>query len=264
MTKASRLIDNVPVFQLLPGTVAKWTCDCNDTVDCSEANISQIVFEKTNVPVPRVRRVIKWEDTYIIAMDYIKGTTLAEVWPNYSLWMKIRVAYTLRRYVRQLRRVEAPPGTPPGPISNYGPQVCDVSSIFGRIRPTRGPFGSYEELSDFFSDRYRLGWKNILPEDHSLMKATFDNSSPLVITHNDLNPRNIIVGEDGCIWLVDWAWSGYYPPWFEYASMANQVENEQLGGWHDRSWYLIIPFVCGPDFQQHEWLCKAGSGLDFK
>ncbi|KAF5316615.1 hypothetical protein D9619_006406 [Psilocybe cf. subviscida] len=259
MTTASRFIDGVP------GTVAKLIHNWlgKDTVDCSEANVSQIVFKKTTIPIPRVRRVIKSKGIYIIVMDYIQDSNLAEVWPTYSLWQKIRVAFTLRRYVRQLRWVEAPLGTLPGPLSEQGPQACDVSSIFGRIRPRRGPFNSYKELSDFFNYRYGLGWKAILPEDHPIMKATFDDSSPLVITHNDLNPRNIIVGEDGRIWVVNWAWSGYYPPWFEYSAMTNQVENEQLGGWYDRSWELAIPFVCGPNFQQHEWLGRAGLGLDY-
>lgn len=74
--------------------------DDKGPVDCPEANIAAILFEKTNIPVPRLRRVIKWRGDYIIVADYIRGPTLAEVWPTYSLCMKIRVAFILRRYVR--------------------------------------------------------------------------------------------------------------------------------------------------------------------
>lgn len=56
----------------------------------------------------------------------------------------------------------------------------------------------------------------------------FDDSSLLVSVHGDLNPRNIVAGEDGRLWLqvVDWGWSGFYPPWFELVAMTNQVEDE--------------------------------------
>jgi thiamine kinase-like enzyme len=41
-----------------------------------------------------------------------------------------------------------------------------------------------------------------------------------VSTHNDLNIRNIIVGRNGKLWLVDWVFSGFYPPLCE--SIATQ------------------------------------------
>lgn len=253
--------DSATVFQLSSDTIAKLSYDRTDQDDanCSEVDISRLVVENTSIPVPRMRRVIKWDGQSVIIMDFIKGSTLAKVWPTYSLWMKIRVAFTLRRYVGQLRRLEAPLETPPGPLSKHAPKICDLPSIFGYIRSTRGPFSSYKELTDFFNRRYQLsGWENMSPEDQ---KATFDDSSPLVITHSDLNPRHIIAGEDGRLWVVDWAWAGYYPPWFEYAAMTNQVETERLEGWYDRSWELIVPFVCGPYFKQRQWLGRAGWGL---
>ncbi|KAF5316495.1 hypothetical protein D9619_006363 [Psilocybe cf. subviscida] len=216
-------------------------------VDCSEANALNILFEKTNIPVPRVRRVINWRGNYILVMDHIQGPTLAEVWPTYSLWMKIRVAFTLRRYVRELFRVKASVETPPGPLSNEEPKICYLPSIFGNIRSTRGPFGSYKELTAFFNSRYWLGRK---VDDHPLMNESFDDSSPLVITHNALDRRHIIVGEDGHLWVVGWASAGYYPPWFEYVSMDSIICT-------DRFWELVAPFVCGPYLKQLKWIDRA-------
>jgi thiamine kinase-like enzyme len=56
----------------------------------------------------------------------------------------------------------------------------------------------------------------------------------------------MIIGEDGKLWLVDLGYSGYYPPWFEYAAMDSAA-------WHDKNqlnkdykyWDMVIPFVCG-------------------
>ena len=69
-----------------------------------------------------------------------------------------------------------------------------------------------------------------------LLGERFDDSAPLVFTHQDLNPRNIIVGEDGRLWLIDWAWAGYYPPWFEYVTMRRQAENERTIGFNHEFW----------------------------
>ena len=57
--------------------------------------------------------------------------------------------------------------------------------------------------------------------------GNFDDSAPLVLTHQDLNMRNLIVGDDGRLWVIDWAWSGFYPRWFEFVAMGRQAENEE-------------------------------------
>ena len=51
------------------------------------------------------------------------------------------------------------------------------------------------------------------------------SSEPLVLTHQDLNFRNVILGEDGRHWIVDWGWAGYNPPWFEYVAMRRQKDD---------------------------------------
>jgi thiamine kinase-like enzyme len=73
------------------------------------------------------------------------------------------------------------------------------------------------------------------------------NSEPLVLTDQDPNLRNVIVGEDGRLWVVDWSWAGYYLPRFEYAAMQRQNEDKTI--WVGRMspglnvelerWYII-------------------------
>jgi hypothetical protein len=52
--------------------------------------------------------------------------------------------------------------------------------------------------------------------------APFDSNAPLVFTHMDLHLRirNIIFGDDGQLWVIDWADADWYPSWFESASMS--------------------------------------------
>ena len=97
-----------PVLQITPHTVIKTTRYMDE--ESSEVNALNVLFANTTIPVPRVRRVFHDEFAHHIAMDKVEGCTLAHVWPHYSLWQKIRVAFTLRRYIRQLRRFcKAPP-----------------------------------------------------------------------------------------------------------------------------------------------------------
>ncbi|KAF5382840.1 hypothetical protein D9757_007277 [Collybiopsis confluens] len=253
------------VRKLTPTTVAKGTRDTEEyTLYPAEANALNLAFEKTTIPVPRVQRVSKYDDRHTIILDYIKGPLLAEVWSTYSIWRKVWVAFILRRYVRQLRQVKASPTAPPGPIApGARPLTCE-SPVFGPIQPCRGPFASYGELTSFCNERaFRACLADKLPKDDPRWKEGFDDSEALVLTHQDIIPRNIIVGEDGKLWLIDFGWSGYWPPWFEYISMKAQSENEVNHGMRYEHWDLFIPFICGPYFKQENWWSHAAKAFDW-
>ncbi|TFK90721.1 hypothetical protein K466DRAFT_516694 [Polyporus arcularius HHB13444] len=260
---APRLHPQAGAVRLTSGTVAKPSQDMDeDAPDPSEANALDRVFSGTTIPVPRVRRVVKSEWNFMIVMDHIDGPTLAQVWPTLSTWRKILVAFTLRRYVRQLRRLQAPPGAPPGPLAAQGPaRICE-SPVFGAVQSHRGPFASYAELSAFFNDRHRraLDAGNVAQDDPA-RKDLFDDSEPLVLTHQDINLRNIVVGEGGRLWLIDWAWAGYYPPWFEYVAMETQNEHARVSGTDDEFWKMLVPFICGPYFRQYRWIARMSLAL---
>ena len=132
-----------------------------DAADASQASALDLPFAETTIPVPHLRRVVKRRWDFLIVMDYIPGPTLAHVWPTLSMWRKIHVAFTLRRYVRQLRRLPRPPG----PLSAQGARICD-SPIFGAVQSHRGPFATYSNLSLFFNKRFRnvrLGTRRLKP-----------------------------------------------------------------------------------------------------
>ncbi|KAF8165475.1 kinase-like domain-containing protein [Crassisporium funariophilum] len=262
---SSKLRPDAGVVKLTPGTVAKGSqAMVKDAADASEANALDLLFAETTIPVPRVRRVVKRQWDFWIVMDYIPGPTLAHVWGTLSTWQKVRVAFTLRRYVRQLRRLKASATTPPGPLSAQGARICE-SPIFGQVQFRRGPFASYSELSDFFNKRQQMAMDaKKLPRDDPSRNELFDNSEPLVLTHQNLNRRHVIVGEDGRLWIINWEWAGYYPPWFEYVAMQRQNEDERISGTDDEFWEALIPFICGPYFRQERWLSRMSLGLYFR
>jgi hypothetical protein len=78
------------------------------TVDLGVPHLKASSFDfvrtRTTIPIPRIQRTFVDGDGHsIIVMDYIPGERLDHVWPSLSILTKLRVALTLRRYVRQLR-----------------------------------------------------------------------------------------------------------------------------------------------------------------
>ena len=119
----------------------------------------------------------------------------------------------------------------------------------------RGPFESYEDFARIFNDGIdvvKVMWEKG-GTDTSQLYGKMDDSEPLVLTHHDLNPRNIMVGDDGRLWLIDFGWSGLYPPWVEFVSMRIQAERAK----HLVGWSAMIPLVCGWYRDQDEWFRRV-------
>ena len=170
----------------------------------------EFVRKRTTIPIPRIRWAIEDEDGYtFIVMDYIPGERLDHVWPSLSLWSKLWVALTLRRYIRQLHQINS---SVPGPVVD-SPQKCDTYMFGGK---PCGPFPDYASLSAFYNRKLDIAKKVTFPNGHgNRIRCArpdcepFDDSRPPVFTHSDLSMRNIIFGRDGRIWLVDWVSQGF-------------------------------------------------------
>ncbi len=80
-----------------------------------------------------------------------------------------------------------------------------------------------------------------------------DDDGTLVYSHVDLAMRNLIVGQDGQLWLIDFMMAGFYPRWFEYVNMVIDAMLER-GAEYDSIWWVIIPFVVDPYFCIYDWI----------
>ncbi|KAL5522297.1 hypothetical protein ACEPAF_2154 [Sanghuangporus sanghuang] len=198
-----------------------------------------LVRQYTAVPVPMHERVFHgWISNYLV-QEYIPGRVLLDIWSQLGWWMRLRVVVTLRFYIHELRSISSRAGPPPfpGPPSNDGaPKKCT-----GRLFTDdgAGPFHSYSEMSQWYQNQLLLvqRWRK-----EGLDSAPFDDSGPLVFTHMDLHPRNIILGDDGQLWIVDWTHAGWYPSWFESASMTRFAKPRSD---IPSSWTSWIPFIAG-------------------
>jgi len=262
LSQTEHPFSDTQIFVITEDAIAKGSQDLDEDISYpSEAFVLDIVREHTSIPVPRVQRVIRQRWDYLIVMDLVPGKQLSTVWPTMTGAEKDKVAETLADYVQQLRTIRIPQQKKPGPLDrDLNPRKCESRPVFGQIISCRGPFASYADLEAFFNGRREqmmlVGTVGEIPP--------FDASYPLVLTHQDLNPRNIIVGPDGTLTVVDWTWAGFYPEWWESLAMTAQAEHEEhLQGRADPSWDAIIPRVCGEYKEMVEWLTSIGQSLSW-
>lgn len=78
----------------------------------------------------------------------------------------------------------------------------------------------------------------------------YKDSGSFVFTHGDLNMRNVILGADGQVWLIDFGWSGYYPPAFEHIAASMSAVLVDYAPW---SWRILVPFITGAYFYDEVW-----------
>ena len=80
--------------------------------------------------------------------------------------------------------------------------------------------------------------------------APFDSSMPLVFTHFDLSPRNLILDKRNRLWVIDFELSGFYPKWFEYVGVLSTWGFIKYHRW-------ITAFVAGRYWEQTLFFLKV-------
>lgn len=237
------------VYRLTSDTVAKplWQSEC-------EGFTMQYVSAHTDIPVPRVLRTVEFDGSSWMIMSYIEGETLDDVWPKSSIWRKISIILTLRRYIRQLHNVPLPSPSRkdiPGPFdgsTGRDADICNPYHCYGCCFSAEnggGPFPTYRALTDYMNRKLSVALnhdkdfdRKLRPGDDSL---TFDDSFPLVLIHGDLHMQNIILSKsDGKLYLLDWGFSGAYPEWLEYCGIKLLFGDNTPWLWRN---YEHIPFT---------------------
>ncbi|KAF9240402.1 hypothetical protein BU15DRAFT_73994 [Melanogaster broomeanus] len=157
------------VYKISPDMIVKVHPFVEDAITES-LNLSMI-GSMTTIPVPK---------------------TLESAWDRLTLFSKLYIAWTLRSYVTQLRHLRrSVPGTLPGTACT-GYLFTDSGA---------GPFASYDDFTAWFNHKLDVSQRmKKAPHD----APRFDNSWPLVFTHFDLCPRNILLGRDGKLYVLDW------------------------------------------------------------
>lgn len=179
----------------------------------------QYVTSISTVRLPAVYDA--WEDEILdnwkrpkrvgyIYMQYIKGDRVSDVWDSLETDARQNIYLQLADTIRTLRSIS---------VGSPGPLGGDVS--FGELFTDHGagPFTSSEHLEAWFNERL-LVCKQFgrVPQTEPEFSMRY---SPLVICHLDIFPQNLILDPQGNVWLLDWAFAGGYPAYFEKAVLSH-------------------------------------------
>lgn len=228
-------------YRITPSLIAK---------SLNPIEISNTVYARAHltipIPQPRYPRLKYWFVT-----DFVKGRPLSECWKSLGVYMKFRVACTLRTYISQMRRLtESIPGSP------NGGHVHGHIFSFGQYS---GPFASAAAFQRYIEEVTYEGWYRNWQSYRGSLQIGYHRPFPvkpifpinhdhsLVFTHADISPSNLVLSDDGVLWIIDWATCGFYPKWVEGLGMHGYTNMPKL--WHYLVWFAVGP----PPKQMQFW-----------
>ncbi|KAH6720392.1 kinase-like domain-containing protein [Leptodontidium sp. MPI-SDFR-AT-0119] len=197
------------------------------SVHLTEAVTMDYVARNTSIPVPKVHCSFIHKNRAYIIMERIQGKTLAAAWPHLSKDSLQKIFLQLKNMIKELRALKPPP--------EIGVASCAGGSMYDSQfhRWLRAGLDETTRLGDHVSD-----------EDTTAIKAMIvkqDGTWPApVFTHSDLNPFNILVRGDQIVSIIDWEFSGWYPPYWEYTSAW--FGNVTRGEWQSTIYSLLNPY----------------------
>ncbi|KAJ7770165.1 kinase-like domain-containing protein, partial [Mycena maculata] len=208
----------------------------------TEIATMRYVAQHTDIPVPRVWFSFTWGTVENIVMDRIKGVTLFDA---------LRLGYIqegdkediltsqLAHYMSQLRSLAPPPNSTSISSVIGGPVKCArlfSDPEFGPVAPTppTGPFETEVTMN------LQIRHLHTLESCDPVVIAAHSKTHPLVFTHNDLAPRNIMVDHIACkvLAVIDWECGGWFPAHWEICKMTNWEKESVSLGW--RRWISKI------------------------
>lgn len=170
-------------------------------------------------------------------MDRLTGAsqTLEDAWHRLSDERKVVIAEQLERYISQLRALPPPSGLR---------SICSVTG--GRIRcfrlhgdATTGPFRDEEHMN--LQLRYLQPLDD--PRIPEIVRKVHSTQHPLVFTHNDFFPRNIMIDEESAkvVAILDWESAGWFPSHWEYCKCFNWCVWKVQEEWRTKYLPRIVP-----------------------
>lgn len=231
-----RLIAEGEVLRHISGKVVVRVSDSmvvklGTDMDLDQMEILSYVLQHTKkVPVPEPLGAFKIEDVSYVFMPRIEGTTLEMRWPTMTKEEKCTLRDSLEEILKELRQV-------PPPNCNLGwNDRCKDSRWYTR---QSGPIVSEKEFNDFLlSGPLPKTTKSYL----EMMRSRLRDDHQIVLTHGNLNPRNIMVREDLTIaGLIGWEMGGLYPEYWEGIKALNTLSATDPGD----DWWEYIPQSIG-------------------
>jgi phosphotransferase family enzyme len=206
-----------------PSTVrVSWHRVIKGPCDPGEIEAMQYIASHTSIPVPRLFgvHINKRNDIYI-EMEHIPGKTLRSAWSDLSKEQRHIIFGDIKHHLSSLRALKPPAED----------TVC--SALQNPLHDGRVGSRYFGPCSQ--EDFHALLRKKLIMEDVATCLCpeaytTHTSTYKTVFTHADLNPRNIMVRNGRVVAIIDWAYSGWYPEYWEYTKAFYNWVGEE---WED-------------------------------
>ncbi|KAI5307045.1 hypothetical protein KEM56_005326 [Ascosphaera pollenicola] len=174
-----------------------------------------------------------YHDVFIY-MQYIRGTSLKEIYPKLTNQDKASIVSGLRNFLRVLRSAAMPPEKMRIQSCMEGP-VTDAVFTNTNTRPTM-TFANVRDFNQYLITRVLAPHRKFLCEmdsDHIRLPI----NGRIKLTHGNLSRANIIVSRDApdlgipafFVGVVNWENAGWYPDFWEYTkAMCPTKEDHDL------------------------------------
>ncbi|KAF8583481.1 hypothetical protein K439DRAFT_1318061, partial [Ramaria rubella] len=131
-----------------------------------------------------------------IVMRYIEGKTLDNVWSDTSVTKRMDILYQLKEYMSQIRNIGS---------------TTTISPCIGPWFPQMG----IDNLKNSHDITQWLNKVRLACKSWNMGEVQFKGGSNLVLTHQDIHMKNLLVDNNFKLWILDWEFAGYYPHYFE-------------------------------------------------
>jgi aminoglycoside phosphotransferase (APT) family kinase protein len=195
----------------------------------SESQNTIFAAESLHLPAPRVYRTFtadipgfskgKLVKGNFIVMDYVAGPTVEECWDSLDLSQRQSVAGQVATMINTMQ--STPLELPPGPIGGTRGQKFE-GPLF--IDDGAGPFTTLQDLEDWYNHKIDV----CVQFKQAPRRTPRFRFRKVVLTHQDIAPRNLVLDAQGKVWIVDWGVAGVYPAGFEQAAFQVQSWNGEF------------------------------------
>ncbi|KAF2755639.1 hypothetical protein EJ05DRAFT_503099 [Pseudovirgaria hyperparasitica] len=209
-------------------------------------NVAPVLYSLASMKVVRLSKslVMKFGNTVLAS----EGETMKYVAMKFPKFMLPRVhrCFNIQETISYFGD-ELSPGTRESVIKQVAVMINQLQSIRcdrpGGISGEKsrgmwfsdygaGPFRSKEVFQDWIAWKLKMSkrYQHALPETLALECSTF------VLVHGDISPRNLVLGNNNQIWMIDWGYAGFYPPIFEAATIKHQLQFQSFS-------QLLLPHI---------------------
>lgn len=216
-----------------------------------------------NVPIPEVFGWIQDGGQTFICMSFIQGETLQARFCGMDERERRAVCQELRSMVNAWRSISQDKS------DQYIGKFCRLIRITQSLTQSLFCSGCIEKppLIDIFLSNLPEPTGPFLGTDavqafHQRCNIEIDGSPPIVFTHNDLCPPNILLSSGRnptVVAIVDWGQSGWYPAYWEYCKarrvgiVDDNLDLKLQEDWHTRHLPLVIDPVDN-ELYYYPWL----------